>query len=530
VFQLRVIMRPDTGMFAEVAPLLALVAYLVVFAIRLPQFYLDSIDWSSDATTYMLLSKTIAQGIHGRIYLSYAPWYSTIFIDVITYHLPGFQTIWAVWPVATYITGVSLLSLTVGWLFSRWAALMTATLCLALSPPMLVPTVAQAFHELTVFNCILLGVFLVWAAEKGSEVTWITIAATAALGIFTGANAASDALLIGTGIVPFGAVTLVLLARYRDHAATRTSILCLGVIVIAIGAGWLTMAAGNALSLMPHSIPIGLVQPNNLVPHLELVGGVLWEEIDGAHPPAASGAGLGDLAIAVAGLCAIATWIVLLVVQMFRLRTSTHLKPHRGLQAHFMIWGAICAADFCAVAFTLVPLDVNAIRYAVILWIAGAASIPLLFVRNQRLQLGFALLVTTLAAVHAGYVSRSSSAAPNAGLTAAVAYLQSQHVRYGYADYWDANSISWLTQGSLTLRPASSCDAHGTLCATEFGIASSWYAPQPGWSAVILDPSHTLTVPPVSAYGKPHEIHTIGRLIIYVYDHDLGPIRLRPLP
>jgi hypothetical protein len=528
VFQLRVRL-PDSRTVAVVAPLLALVAYLVVFAIRLPQFYVDSIEWSSDATTYMLLSKTIAEGIHGPVYLSYAPWYSTILIDVITYHLPGFQTIWALWPAATYVSGVSLLSLTVGRLFSRWAALMTTILCLALSPPMLVPTVAQAFHELTVFNCILLAVFLVRLAEKRNGATWITIAATAALGIFTGVNAASDALLIVTGIVPFGGVTLILLARYRDHAATKTAILCLGVIVIAIGAGCLTEATGNALLLIPHAVPIGLVQPNNLLPHLELVGGLLWEEIDGAHPPVASWAGPAELAIAVAGLCLIATGVVLLVVQMLRFRTIAPVKPNRGLQAHFMIWGAIATADFCALAFTTVPLDLNAVRYAIILWIAGAASVPLLFARNRRLQLGFALLVTTLVALHAMYVNRPYTA-PSASLTAAVAYLQSQHVRYGYADYWDANSISWLTQSALTLRPASSCDARGTLCATEFGIASSWYASRPGWSAVILDPSHTLTVPPVSAYGKPRETHTIGRLVIYIYDHDLGPIRLHPLP
>jgi hypothetical protein len=214
---------------------------------------------------------------------------------------------------------------------------------------------------------------------------------------------------------------------------------------------------------------------------------------------------------------------------MFRLRTIAPVKPNREMQAYFMIWGTIAAADFCALAFTTVPLDLNAVRYAVILWIAGAASIPLLFAQNRRLQLGFALLITALVALHAGYVNRPD-AAPSASLTEAVAYLQSQHVRYGYADYWDANSISWLTQGALTLRPASSCDARGTLCATEFGVASSWYAPQPGWSAVILDPSHTLTVPPVTAYGKPRETHTIGPLIIYIYDHDLGPIRLRPLP
>src|SRR5215472_16621141 len=73
-FQLRVRL-PYTGTVAALAPLLALVAYLVVFGIRLPQFYVDSIDWSSDATTYMLLSKTIAESIHGPVYLSYAPWY-----------------------------------------------------------------------------------------------------------------------------------------------------------------------------------------------------------------------------------------------------------------------------------------------------------------------------------------------------------------------------------------------------------------------------------------------------------------------
>ena len=221
--------------FAIVTPVLALVRYLVVVILRIPRFYADYVASVSDTTTYLLLSNTLAQGTHGAIYLSDAPWYSTILIDVLTHHLPDYRAIWISWPLCASIVAVGLLALMVCRLAGRWAALMTAVLCLALTPALLQLFLAQAFHELTTITCILLAIFLVYLVEIGARTTWVTYLAAAGLGIFTGLNAASDLLLVVIGIIPLTGVALILLARYRDRDAMRTASMWLGTVIMAVG-------------------------------------------------------------------------------------------------------------------------------------------------------------------------------------------------------------------------------------------------------------------------------------------------------
>jgi hypothetical protein len=76
------------------APALALAAYFLILVLKLPQFYLAFVAWDGDAPTFMLLSKTIAQGMPGTVYTGYSPHYTTILINVLTYHLPDYQFVW----------------------------------------------------------------------------------------------------------------------------------------------------------------------------------------------------------------------------------------------------------------------------------------------------------------------------------------------------------------------------------------------------------------------------------------------------
>src|SRR5215469_5453914 len=514
---------------AVVIPMLALAAYLAVVIIRLPSFYLAEVAWNSDATSYMLLSKTLAQDTHGAIYLSYAPWYSTILIDVLTYHLPDHRAIWIAWPLCAYVVAVGLLAVTVTRLAGRWAALMTAILCLAITPPMLQTLLAQAFHGLTTINCILLAAFLVYLVEAGAETTRLTLLAAVGLGVLTGVNAVSDLLLVVIGIVPLTGVALALLAKYRDRASTRAAVLWLGMIVIAFIAGFTTVAAANSLGLVPRTVLTRLVRPSEIIPHVELAGGVVWEEVGSTWPYAANEVSLRQLLVGVAVLGAIALAIVILAIRLLRSCPTKSSAESRRMEAHYLSWTAIAAADFAALTFTIAPIDLGAIRYATALWVAAAATLPLFFTRSRPRQIGFALLVTGLVAVHTGLVN-SAQGTPDRNLAAVVAYLESQHIRHGYADYWEANGVTWATNGVLTLRPATSCNTRGTLCAFEFANASTWYAPQPGWSAVIVDPRNTLSIAPASVYGPPREVRHVGQVTVYIFDHDVGPVTMEPWP
>ena len=505
-------------------PVLALAVYLVVVIIQMPRFYTDNVASVSDATTYMLLSQTLAQGTHGAIYLSDAPWYSTILIDVLTYHLPDYRIIWISWPLCVYVAGVALLALMVCRLAGRWAALMTATLCLALTPVMLQLFFAQAFHELTTITCILLAIFLAYLVEIGARTTWSTFLAATGLGIFTGVNAASDILLVLIGIIPLTAVALILLARYRDRDAVRTASVWLGTVAIAIGASVATVAVAHMLSLVPLTVATGIVRPNQVIPHVTIAGGVVWEEVGPPWQFLAARMGVRELLVGIVGLCTVLAAGAFQAIRLFRSSPTKVSARDRSMEAYYLSWTAMAAANFAALAFTTAAFDLGAVRYASMLWIAAAATLPLLFARLPVRQLGFAILVTVLVAVHAGLMATIPET-PAINMTPVIAYLESHHIRHGYADYWESNSVTWATSGVLTLRPASSCNKHGTLCVHEFGNAASWYASQPGWSAVIVDPRHSLSIAPAAKYGLPREVHQIGQVTVYIYDHDLD---LRP--
>jgi hypothetical protein len=475
----------------------------------------------------MLLSKTIAQGMPGIIYTGFSPHYTTMLINVLTYHLPDYQLLWMSWPLAGYAAAVGVVALTVNRLAGHWAALMTAILCLAPTPSVLRPLLAQAFHGVTVVNCILLASFLVILVEHGTRTTPTVLLLAGGLGIFTGLNAASDFLVVVIGLIPFICVALLLLASYRDRASLRSASICLGVLLTAIVAESVTNAVGEALSVVHGTFAVGLIPPNEVLAHLELAGGIVWEEIAAPWQYVTRVVSLPELIMGVATLCAIVTAGALGLIRLFGARRVPASPERRALQAHYLIWTAMAAASFAAISLTFTAYDLWAVRYAVILWVAGAAAVPLLFTGSRVRRAGFALLVTALVAIH-GAAVYAAPARTDPGMTAAVAYLESQHIRYGYAEYLEANSITWVTQGIVTLRPAISCGHSGVLCRTTTGNVSSWYAPQSGWSAVIVDPRYSLSVPPASIYGVPREIHRIGQLTIYIYDHDLGPLRLAP--
>jgi hypothetical protein len=272
-----------------------------------------------------------------------------------------------------------------------------------------------------------------------------------------------------------------------------------------------------------------LVRPHEIIPHLEIAGGVVWAEVGAAGSYWVTGMGPKELVVGVAAFGTIIAAVTLLATRLLRYppaRVSARTRPR---EAHYLVWTAVAAADFAALAFTIAPVNIGAIRYATVLWIAAAALFPLLVTGSRLRRLGFALLVTGLVVVHTGLMW-AVQPTPDRSLMSVVAYLESHRIRYGYADYWESNSVTWETNGVLTLRPALSCDKHGTLCVYESGTASAWYAPEPGWSAVIVDPRHNLIVAPAAVYGPPREVMQNGQLTVYIYDHDLRPLTFEPMP
>gem|GEM_PF-5609565 len=62
---------------------------------------------------------------------------------------------------------------------------------------------------------------------------------------------------------------------------------------------------------------------------------------------------------------------------------------------------------------------------------------------------------------------------PNASEYAMIAFLEGQDLTYGYGDYWDANLITYLSKGDITLAPVKIADDR--LNAHRWYSALRWY-------------------------------------------------------
>jgi hypothetical protein len=104
-------------------------------------------------------------------------------------------------------------------------------------------------------------------------------------------------------------------------------------------------------------------------------------------------------------------------------------------------------------------------------------------------------------------------------------FARAQNVSYGYAGYWDAADLTWLSYFKVKLYPVDQCvPAKPTLCRYRLGNISSWFLPRAHTrSLLILDPRQSEPVAsPDPAFGTPLAHTAIGPLQAYVYPQDIA--------
>ena len=195
------------------------------------------------------------------------------------------------------------------------------------------------------------------------------------------------------------------------------------------------------------------------------------------------------------------------------------------------------AAVLLAGAFlvTDVAEDVFSARYLIGVLVAAAALAPLA-VRSSRGRLAVAagaalLALTGVMGLARGEYTDDPQRLPGPADAAALRAVEvREDLRKGYASYFEAATLHHLTGGVARVLPVQECgDAH-ELCPFFLHTLSSWYAPEPGRSFVVVDT--TLRQPQVSgldpALGPPDAVVAAGQLTVAVYPYDVAR-RLRPV-
>ena len=135
-----------------------------------------------------------------------------------------------------------------------------------------------------------------------------------------------------------------------------------------------------------------------------------------------------------------------------------------------------------------------------------------------------------VAGVESGYAS------PRAGSIETYApqilsALEREHVRYGYASYWDALPLTLHSNGSLQVAPVSQYEPPKlTLCAFQLNSAAGWYRSHPGLPSFVIVDRETLFVtvgPP--GIGPWRKVIPFGPIELYISSADVAPqILYRP--
>jgi hypothetical protein len=522
-------------------PLLALGAYAAALAPRMRALVEGGVIWNSDATGPMVMAEALAGPHHGTAYFPTRTPYATLLLDAATRPLPGYRLVWLAWPYVTYLATIALLAVSVRRIAGARAALLAAVVGLGAAPLVLLPVVAQEYHGLTAENAVLLAVLLVTLAGGGRRRVLLPLCVAA--GAMTGVQAASDHLLLLTGILPFAAAALVLLWCWRDRAAQRLVVLAGVTLAAAAATGAATVTLGGRLDLVDHPLQVHALGAGGVAHQLRVLGGVVR---------AALGAPLGYQQTAALGTPELVAGSLLCAGVLVGLAAALHHALHRGranrgLTAHVIAWTAMAVATVATVVLTDLSVDAGAVRYALVLWPALAAAVAILAARSQRGMVVAAVVATLLVAANAHAIaglggvpaianqagSALHTADPRDEVARVVAVLQRHGVHKAYAGYWLSDSITWASGGAVRVRPAfqsaTFCNPRDArrLCATDWYSLGDWFEKQPGPCAVITAPGASPDAPPSPVYGAPAAVERIGAVTVYVYAHDIGPLRSR---
>jgi hypothetical protein len=204
-------------------------------------------------------------------------------------------------------------------------------------------------------------------------------------------------------------------------------------------------------------------------------------------------------------------------------------QPHAGGLALIVFWCSSAVLLSSAFLLSSSPVDINADRYLVGLVYAAAAVIPV--VASGRIFTEAIAVCGTFIFALAGTISLSqgtSTENPNHFPSDAVAnqiarIAIKEHVKIGYAGYWDAAPITWATHMRVQVNPVYACAGSAHLCPFGLHYISSWYTPRANVRSFLLtDPTLPFVPAPTADLGPPSASYHVGQITMYVYPYDLA--------
>ncbi|HEV3128689.1 MAG TPA: hypothetical protein VGY32_06885 [Solirubrobacteraceae bacterium] len=513
--------------------------YLILLAVQFGSVITSS-SLDADAVSAPVIGQLFgAAPAHAHVVLGTFGWYSTLLFELATKWVPFHRQVWEAAPYAMALASAGLIAWSVYVIAGRVAASLTAAILICASPQAVRLLMSMTQHAPAWFCLAILGTFLVWllrpsARERPSHPAVLGLLALL-VGLVVGVNAASDPLVTVAGLVPF--VLALGVALRLAPARNRTSLFtALAMLVVTVVSWAGTLALMSALNVAPEPG----VATNSLASAAKVGSNFrLWW-----HSIAVLGNGdfFGNkisFTSALALVCAvlsIGAVVLLPRVGWRELRAPSPAADARAAAriAFLVFWCSSAILLSAAFVVSGYPGDLASYRYLLGLIYAAAAVIPVVAARRPMWQ--GAVLVGTCIFALAGVIGMAQKRAahipeqaPEPRVIPAVQRIAArEHLRIGYAGYWDATPITWGTHYRVQVYPVSVCDQGKHLCQFDLHYISSWYTPRAGIRSFLLTDRRTrLLLRPTPDLGRPDAVYRIGQATMYVYPYDVAQ-RLAP--
>jgi hypothetical protein len=396
---------------------------------------------------------------------------------------------------------------------------------------MLLQLVALDFHVLTWFSDALLIAGLIWVLDRAhpaSRSRWLPVAGV--VGLVVSLNLASDPLLYAGGIVPLvvGATFAHVRTRSRQTAqGLRYSLLTSAIAIV--GSLLVSTAMSREHIVQASGYKVALASLSQV--HINLSDWVGSIRLLGGEPAFATTGLAATIYTCAADLLLLA--VVLIPVYLLaedRARPPRAAPPAHAVARHAFIvaWSTSALLFSAAFIFSTAAVGTTSSRYLIGVAIAAMALLPL----QARSRLTVALVVAAASVYCAsGVVSLTTaegSLPPRftaAQVKTVLRLARQERVQFGYAGYWQASTLTWLTDFRLQVHPAVACG--NALCQFAAASTSGWYRPHAHQRSFLITDTATtdagqfyMPFAPTSL-GRPIATFTVGKsydFVVYGYD------------
>ena len=504
------------------APAAIGVAYFVLFVFRLPQL-LERLYWDSDGAVAAVIAETAGEG---DVFVGHYGLFTTFWATGLTRFLPFHRELWEYAPYALFVGTMALLVWATSRFAGRWAGAMTATLAIATAPWMSYVSVSLNFHTPAWAGAAICAGYVVWLTRTNNDRRAIIVSVVMA--IYSGTTFASDHLYAFVGLVPLF-LTAALLVTLREK---RTIGMLMGAVaIVSVPIASLTARVMASFNYTVWENATTFASTDQIAGNF---GRLLLLIVKLGNGDYFSGENVG-LRTALSFGCAV-LMLVGTVCPAIALRREFR-KPiterSTARMAYTMFWAA--SVVVLSVAYVVSSVGTQPGYYTMADSVRRSSDCAASSFNKQRwrwpLRAGAAAWASW--PLRASSTLQDSKTALVGGLPEVAAVMpdilataEQEGVSKGYADYWEASSMTWSTDMRLRVQQVTSCtNAEGdALCPFAVNVNSSWFDPSPGKSFVLQDTnSMSMQNPPPASFGEPSATYKFAdSFTMYVYPYDVA--------